>query len=306
MLPRFSIASRRRTMTPCLLMARAPAESVTLTIAGRSSGERPTARATAKEQRLDHRTVEKEIHRQHEEDDDDHHADQQVAELPEAAREVGLGRARAEPSGDRAERGAAPGLDDEDLRRAAAHRRAEKDGVGPRREGRVRRDDPGLLFDRERLARHARFADEEVLASMTRPSAGIRLPAESTRTSPGTTVLTGTVCSTPSRTTRQVSARRLFSSSTAAEARYSWKKPSSVLPSTIARMMPASTHCWSPSETAAAKMRMRTSGLSNCRRSRRSALRRDASSTLLGPTRRSFAAAASDERPPGPDPRRCA
>jgi len=48
MLPRFSIASRRRTMTPSLHMARAPAESVTLTIAGSSSGESPTASATEK------------------------------------------------------------------------------------------------------------------------------------------------------------------------------------------------------------------------------------------------------------------
>ena len=48
MLPRFSIASRRRTMTPCLAIARAPAASVTLMIAGSSSGERPTASATAK------------------------------------------------------------------------------------------------------------------------------------------------------------------------------------------------------------------------------------------------------------------
>ena len=34
-------------MTPRLAMARAPAESVTLTMAGSSSGVRPTARATA-------------------------------------------------------------------------------------------------------------------------------------------------------------------------------------------------------------------------------------------------------------------
>ena len=47
MLPRFSIASRRRTITPCRPIARAPAESVTLTIAGRSSGDSPTASATA-------------------------------------------------------------------------------------------------------------------------------------------------------------------------------------------------------------------------------------------------------------------
>ncbi len=46
MLPRFSIASRRRTMTP-VAIARAPAESVTLMIAGSSSGDRPTASATA-------------------------------------------------------------------------------------------------------------------------------------------------------------------------------------------------------------------------------------------------------------------
>ena len=139
-------------------------------------------------------------------------------------------------------------------------------------------------------------------ASITSPSAGIRLPAESRMRSPGTIVLTGTVRSMPSRMTRQVSASRRFSSSTAAEAWYSWKKPSNVLASTIARMMPKSIHCCSTSEITAAKIRIRTSGLSNCRRSRRSALRCDASSTLLGPTRRSCAAARSDKRPPGPDP----
>ena len=49
-----------------------------------------------------------------------------------------------------------------------------------------------------------------------------------------------------------------------------------MLPSTIARMMAESTHCWSTSEIAAAKMRMRTSGLSNCRReqSKRAQVRR--------------------------------
>ena len=47
MLPRFSMASSRRTKTPRAAMARAPADSVTLTIAGNSSGDRPTASATA-------------------------------------------------------------------------------------------------------------------------------------------------------------------------------------------------------------------------------------------------------------------
>jgi hypothetical protein len=47
MLPRFSMASSRRTMSPRLLIARAPAESVTLMIAGNSCGDSPTARAIA-------------------------------------------------------------------------------------------------------------------------------------------------------------------------------------------------------------------------------------------------------------------
>ncbi len=47
MLPRFSIASRWRTITPRRAIARAPRARVTLTMAGRSSGEMPTARATA-------------------------------------------------------------------------------------------------------------------------------------------------------------------------------------------------------------------------------------------------------------------
>ena len=48
MLPRFSMASSRRTITPRLLIARAPADNVTLMMAGSSSGDSPTASATAK------------------------------------------------------------------------------------------------------------------------------------------------------------------------------------------------------------------------------------------------------------------
>ena len=72
---------------------------------------RETDRERSREQqRLDHRAVEQQVYRQHEQDDDDHHADEQIAELPHAAREVGLGRARPEPSRDRPELGLAPGL----------------------------------------------------------------------------------------------------------------------------------------------------------------------------------------------------
>ena len=48
MLPKFSIEFSRRTMTPRLAMRCAPWESVMLMMAGRSSGVRPTASASAK------------------------------------------------------------------------------------------------------------------------------------------------------------------------------------------------------------------------------------------------------------------
>ena len=116
-----------------------------------------------KQEGLDHRATEKQIHRQDEQDDDDHHADQQISELAHAAREIRLGRAGSEPCRDRPERSPATGFDDEDLRRAASDRGAEKDCICPSRKGRLRLHDPGLLFDGKRLARHARFADQEVL-----------------------------------------------------------------------------------------------------------------------------------------------
>ena len=70
----------------------------------------PDRQRHREEQRLDGRPAEQQVHRQHEEDDDDHHPDQQVAELPDAAREVGLGRPRPQPRGDGAELGPTAGL----------------------------------------------------------------------------------------------------------------------------------------------------------------------------------------------------
>ena len=70
----------------------------------------PDRKRHGEQQRLDHRAVEKQVHRQHEQDDDDHHADEQIAELPHAAREIGLGRARPQPCRDRPELGPAAGL----------------------------------------------------------------------------------------------------------------------------------------------------------------------------------------------------
>ena len=129
---------------------------------GQELGREADGEGDREEQRLDKRTVEQEIHRQDGEDDDDHRPDQQVAELPESAGEVGFGLSRAQPCGDRAERRAPPRVDDEDSRRAAAHRRPEKHDVRPPGERRVGGYDSGLLLHRERLAGHAGLADEEV------------------------------------------------------------------------------------------------------------------------------------------------
>ena len=149
-------------MTPCLAIVRAPAASVTLMIAGSSSGDRPTASATANSSDSIIGRPSKLVHHQHEQNDDDHHPEQQIAELPYAAPEFGLGRARLEPRDDRAEGGPASGLDREDLRRAALHRSAEIDGVASPGERRLRRNRPGPLLDRKGFAGQAGFVDQEV------------------------------------------------------------------------------------------------------------------------------------------------
>ena len=138
---------------------------------GQELRRQPDGERDREEQRLDEWTVEQEIHRQDEEDDHDHRPDQQVAELPQPAGEVGFGLPRAKPRGDRAERRAPPRLDDDDPRRAAAHRRAEEHDVGPPSDWRIGGHDPWLLLHGERLAGHARLADEEV-ARLEDPSVG--------------------------------------------------------------------------------------------------------------------------------------
>ena len=81
-------------MTPRRAIARAPRASVTLTMAGSSSGEMPTASATANSSDSSTGRSEQLIDRQDEQHHDDHDAHEQVAELPDAARELGFGRPR--------------------------------------------------------------------------------------------------------------------------------------------------------------------------------------------------------------------
>ena len=146
----------------------------------------------------------------------------QVSELADAAPKIGLGLAGSKPCRDRPERGPETGLGDEDLRRAALDRGAEErlhlcEPKGPPPASTV----PGCFSTGKDSPVMLASLTRKSSASITRPSAGTRLPAESRMRSPGTTVLTDTVCSTPSRMTRQVSASRRFSCSTAADARYS-------------------------------------------------------------------------------------
>ncbi len=102
-----------------------------------------------KQEGLNHRATEKQIHRQDEQDDDDHRADQKVSELAHATPKIRLGLAGSEPCRDRPKRSPETGFDDEDLRRAALDRGAEKDCICPGRKGRLWLHDPRLLFDRK-------------------------------------------------------------------------------------------------------------------------------------------------------------
>ena len=143
-------------------MSRAPAARVTLTIAGNSSGDRPTASATANRRELDRRTTEKQIHCQDEQNDDDHRAKQKVSKLTNAPPEIRLGLAGSKPCRDCAKRSPETGFDDKHLRRAALDRGAEKDCICPNRNCRLRLYDPRLFLDRKGFACHTRFADQEV------------------------------------------------------------------------------------------------------------------------------------------------
>ena len=109
-------------------------------------------------------------------------------------------------------------------------------------------------------------------ASRRMPSAGIRLPAESRITSPGTMSSASTEHSAPSRSMIAFREMRCFSASVARDAPYSCVKLSTQLASTIAPMIAASLPLPTKVDTMAANMRIRTSGLRNCRAKRPSAV----------------------------------
>ena len=143
---------------------RAPDDSVTLTMAGSSSGDRPTARATANSSESTSGRCMQQIDGEHEQHHHHHHPREKVAELAQAVGELRLGRRAGEAAGDLAEFGAQPGLHDQDLGRAAPDRRSEKHRVRALRQRGVGGDAAGSLLDREGFAREGRLRDQEVPA----------------------------------------------------------------------------------------------------------------------------------------------
>ena len=129
------------------------------------------------------------------------------------------------------------------------------------------------------------------------PSTGMRLPADRQTTSPGTMSSTPTVRSKPSLRTVAVREMRCCSTSIAREAPYSCVKLRMQLASTIEPIIAAS--CPSPTniETAAAKTRIRTSGLRNWRAKTADADAPDRGASAFRPNLASRIAASELARP---------
>ena len=191
----FWIAGRRFTSTPRRLSARAPWVRLSVTIAGSSSGVRPTASAIAKRSESRSGSVQREVDREDRDHEDRRHPEHQAAEGPDAALEVVLRRpfrevtrdlAVARPGAGRGDHGAA----------GAAHDAGSEEGeaVAIVRTGRPERG--------RRAAYFGDGADSPVSdassmyrwsASTIRTSAGTMSPAPSSTRSSRTTSWIGHV-----------------------------------------------------------------------------------------------------------------
>ena len=140
-------------------------------------------------------------------------------------------------------------------------------------------------------------------ASSSRMSAGTMSPIRSATTSPGTSCVTSTFRWCPSRQT--TAWRRIFSCSccTAIAARYSLTKPSPTLSATMTAMMMASVGSPVRPETPAATSSKRSRGLRSWPQSTARARTR-CKPTMFGPYRSSRPAASVADRPESPLPSR--
>ena len=183
---------RRRTMTPRLAMARAPRARFTPMIAGRSSGLRPTASATENSSvSIGDRAPTGDGHDP--ENEREHRAGDEVAETSETALELGVRLLHAQPGGDPSEFRSRAGLNQQAGRSATSDVRAEKHRVRSIVERCVGRARPRLLRHRKAFTGQHRLIHEEIgRANRNNPSPGIRSPALSSTTSPGTRCSLGT------------------------------------------------------------------------------------------------------------------
>ena len=134
-----------------------------LMMAGKSSGVRPTASASAKSSESNERLGEEDVDRQ---DDDHHHQHdlrEQIAEALDAAFKLGLRRAQAQPFRNLAEHRGLARLHNQHMCGSAAHTGAHEDTVGALRQAGVGRDSPRLLFHREGFAGKHGLVDKEVV-----------------------------------------------------------------------------------------------------------------------------------------------
>ena len=134
-----------------------------LMMAGSSSGVRPTASASAKSSESISGLCEEDVDGQ---DDDHHHQHdlgEQIAEVADAAFELGLRRAQSQPLGDLAEHGGLARLHNQHLGGSAADAGAHEDAVGPLRQAGIGRDRRRLLLHREGFAGQHGLVDKEVV-----------------------------------------------------------------------------------------------------------------------------------------------
>ena len=232
------MALSRRTMTPLLGHALRALGQVDADDRRQELGRDAHGQGDGKQQGIDRRLGEKHVDGKDDQHQHGHDLREQVPEAPDAALELGLRRAQRQPLGDLAERGAGAGLHDQRACRAAAHVGAHEHHVDPLgHAGAVRRPGPAFFSTGKVSPVSTAWLTKKSLASSTIPSAGIRLPAESSTMSPGTTSSAGMGCGLPSRSTVALMVTWARSFSTAWLAVYSCAKLSTALATTMTSTM---------------------------------------------------------------------
>ena len=222
MLPRFSIALRWRTSTPWRAIICAPASEVDAQDGREQFGAQADGERDRKQQRLHRRPSVQHMHDEDDKDHHQHHAGQQVAEPADAAVEFGFRGTQCQRMRNGAElrsRARSP-------RSGSGRCRSARWCRGRRNSGRSRRPAAAATgparFSTGKLSpvRTASLTKKSVASRIT-PSAGTRLPADSSTTSPGTTSSVGTWLDWPSRSTRARERMRACRAAAAASAVYS-------------------------------------------------------------------------------------